>query len=169
MNNKKNESYKAQIQELKNTVNNVIIETAMLNKKKSLEKENTTESNNIKKGRLSTEARKEQFIKQLRENLGFINKTCEQIGINRTTYYRWIEKDKNFAARVNNINDFVIELVEGELLKQIRSGNVTATIFYLVNRGNGKWINIQKVEHNAPEIENKVDTLIKEVREAFKK
>ena len=129
MNNKKNASYKAQIQELKNTANNVIIETAMLNRKETSEKENTTESNNIKKGRLSTEARKEQFLKQLRENLGFINKTCEQIGINRTTYYSWLKKDKNFAEKANNINEFVIELVEGELLKQIKSGNVTATIF----------------------------------------
>jgi len=122
-----------------------------------------------KKERISTKIKKKQFLEQFKKNYGFICKTCEQIGINRITYQRWMKSDKEFAEQVNNINNYVLELVEGELIKQVIGGNVTATIFYLVNRGNGKWVNIQKVEHNSPAVESKVDMLIKEVREVFKK
>ncbi len=64
-----------------------------------------------------------------------IQVVCEKIGLPRTTFYRWKEKDKKFSEAVDKatfegrhlINDFA----ESQLLNAIKNNNLTAIIYWL--------------------------------------
>lgn len=136
-----------------------------------------TENDIIKKeGKKKEQARttlaKKKFLELIVKHNGNILETCKDknLDIATETYYRWLREDKEFAKKVTETIDFyVVKAAEESLKREVARGNITAIIFTLVNRGGGRWVNIQKVEHNSPAVESKVDMLIKEVREAFKK
>jgi hypothetical protein len=64
-----------------------------------------------------------------------IQVVCEKIGLPRTTFYRWKEKDEKFSETVDKamfdgrhlINDFA----ESQLLNAIKNNNLTAIIYWL--------------------------------------
>lgn len=78
---------------------------------------------------------KENFLKALEQSLGYISHSCKAANISRRLYYKWIEKDKEFKERVDEIIEAEIDVVENELKKQIMEGNPTSTIFYLKTKG----------------------------------
>jgi DNA invertase Pin-like site-specific DNA recombinase len=39
----------------------------------------------------------------LKENLGSVKKTCKALGINKTTFYEWLEKDDDLKGKINAI------------------------------------------------------------------
>lgn len=69
-----------------------------------------------------TEARKE-----LERQLG--------ITINRSTISRRIAKEKKLAEAVQEIQEQSLDMAEGQLIKAIQKGNITAIIFYLKTKG----------------------------------
>lgn len=75
--------------------------------------------------------RKQEFLKVLKKNLGIVSYACTELGMNRQTYYNYMEKDEDFKAEVEQIAEYTKDFVEGELFKQIASGNFVSTIFYL--------------------------------------
>lgn len=78
--------------------------------------------------------KQDDFLDALRITLGNISTACEKAGISRRTYYDWMEHEA-FRDRCEDVNERTVDLVEGELLKNIRSGNVTAQVFYLKSKG----------------------------------
>lgn len=80
------------------------------------------------------EAKKKTFIEVLKANLGNITKSCEAVGITRTTYYRWL-KNKAFKEEVDNIGEYVLDFAEHSLFTLIKENNTAATIFYLKTKG----------------------------------
>jgi len=54
---------------------------------------------------------------------------CEAAEISRWTYYDWLKKDKEFAARVDAALASQISVAEDSLFKQVLKGNTTAIIF----------------------------------------
>ncbi len=60
---------------------------------------------------------------------------CESTGINRSTYYRWRESDKDFADMVDEVMDAQVDFVESKLMELINAHDTTATIFYLKTKG----------------------------------
>ena len=79
--------------------------------------------------------KKKAFIEVLRNNAGNIKLSCEKAGIGRTTYYNWIDDDKDFEKEVSNVNEELIDFAESELMKKITDGNLTAIIFFLKTKG----------------------------------
>lgn len=74
------------------------------------------------------------LIEQLKK-LPIIGIACEKVGLNRSTYYRWMKEDKRFAAAAREARRegvlLVNDMAESLLLSQMKSGNLTAMIFWL--------------------------------------
>lgn len=83
----------------------------------------------------TTEKKKEKFLQAYKNSLGIVSAACEVAGVSRKTYYRWIESDEEFAAKVEDMADFQCDFVESKLLKKIEEGDTTAIIFYLKTKG----------------------------------
>lgn len=89
----------------------------------------------------STAIKKDLMIEALEKSLGVVTtalKYCEDKGVHiaRSTFYDlWMKKDKVFKSRVESIEGIALDFAESQLHKNIRDGNVVATIFYLKTKG----------------------------------
>ena len=79
---------------------------------------------------------KKIIIDSLRE-VPFINHAVRKADISRTTFYRWLAKNKAFKYNVDAAlkegHKNMIEIAESVLLKKVKEGNVRAIEFYLEN------------------------------------
>ena len=79
--------------------------------------------------------KKEKLLKALEETQGLIYHACKKArNISRSTYYRYMREDKEFAKAVEDIKEAQIDYVEGQLIKNISSGKETIIIFYLKSK-----------------------------------
>ena len=79
--------------------------------------------------------KKEKLLKALQETQGLIYHACKKAGnISRSTYYRYMKEDPEFAKAVEDIKEAQIDYVEGELIKNISKGKETSIIFYLKSK-----------------------------------
>jgi hypothetical protein len=93
------------------------------------------------------EPKKKTFIEALKKSFGVITKACEIVGIDRSTYYKWLQNDELFKFEVENIDEYVLDFVESKLLANINSGNTAEILFYLKTKGKKRgYIERQEVE-----------------------
>ena len=78
---------------------------------------------------------KAAMLEALRENLGNVTLACQMCHIGRRTYYDWLQADAEFAQAVETVADEAIDFAENSLMKAIKGGDTTATIFYLKTKG----------------------------------
>lgn len=94
-------------------------------------------------------ANKERFLSQL-EEMPIIQAAAARTGINRSTYYRWKEKDRDFLEKVElhkkKGEEFINDMMESILIKKAKEGNMTAIIFWLKNH-HEKYLDIKRLEH----------------------
>lgn len=64
-----------------------------------------------------------------------MQETCDAIGINRLTFYRWREADPELERMLHEAVEGVIDFTESQLLKAIKAGDVKAIIFFLKTKG----------------------------------
>ena len=83
----------------------------------------------------SNTLKKEAIVEALKKSLGVVTPACDTVGITRTTFYRWIKEDAEFAANVADVKEVAVDYAETKLHDQIRDGNTTAIIFYLKTQG----------------------------------
>lgn len=102
-----------------------------------------------KKDQDRTVRAKARFISCFAKNKGIVGKAAISAGISRRQVITWRKEDPAFADLYNEAETQSVEFVESEMMKQIKRGNTTLTLFYLVNRSHGRWENIQKVEQKA--------------------
>lgn len=98
----------------------------------------------------NTEKRKIKVLNALVDSVGVVTTACKSAGIHRCTFYEWYNSDNEFKKQVDDIKDSAVDIVESELIKQIRSGNHVSTIFYLKTKGKDKGFQEKQ------EIENKI-------------
>jgi hypothetical protein len=97
-------------------------------------------------GTIGTESpQKKALLESLSKGVS-VTEACKAAGIGRRTYYNWLEKDPDFEKDVRASEQAQIQTVEDSLYMNALNGNVTAQIFYLCNRSNKRWLNIQRVE-----------------------
>ena len=103
-----------------------------------------------------TDILKSKLLEALEEYPGIISTSCKAIGINRSTYYDWIQKDEEFKKAVDEIQDVAIDFVESKLFQQIDEGNPTSTIFYLKTKAKKRgYVERQEIVHDG-KLENTV-------------
>jgi hypothetical protein len=78
---------------------------------------------------------KKAMLEALEKTLGVVSTACKIVGISRTTHYRWLEEDPEYAAQVKDIENVSLDFAESQLHKQIGDGSTAATIFYLKTKG----------------------------------
>ena len=79
--------------------------------------------------------KKQKLLKELQETQRLIYHACKKAGnISRSTYYRYMREDPEFAQAVEDIKEAQIDYVEGQLIKIISSGKETSIIFYLKSK-----------------------------------
>ena len=81
--------------------------------------------------------KKKAFLKVFPEAFGNITKTAEAVGIDRGTFYNWIKSDQEFKKTIENIEpeEMLLDFAESQLLEKIKSGDITAIIFFLKTKG----------------------------------
>lgn len=99
---------------------------------------------------VTTKNRKKAMIDALRKTLGVVTPACDIAGINRITYYRWMEKDAKFREQVRDIDNIALDFAESQLHKQIKNGEVSSTIFYLKTKGKSRgYIEKSEIDHTS--------------------
>ncbi len=95
-----------------------------------------------------TREKKKMFLKILEKTAGNISASCKQVGINRQTYYNWLNKDKKFKQEVDSIQEGLIDFAESMLMKKIKDGDTTSLIFFLKTKGKHRgWSEKLEVKH----------------------
>lgn len=83
----------------------------------------------------NTDILKSNMIEALEKSLGIVTTACKAVGISRQTHYEWCKTDAEYNAKVEGISDIALDFAESQLHKQIQSGEVSSTIFYLKTKG----------------------------------
>jgi hypothetical protein len=97
---------------------------------------------------------KKVLLEALEKTLGVVTSACRKVNLDRTTFYNYVNSDKEFAAAVDSIQDVSLDFAESKLFELIdgvwaegkekddgeattykQPPNVTATIFYLKTKG----------------------------------
>ena len=84
-----------------------------------------------KKQRLSTKVRKQMYLDALEKTMGIQTPARKMVGnLSPETVRQWREKDKDFAAKMDECKSMCGDFVESKLLQKIKDGDTTAIIFY---------------------------------------
>lgn len=94
---------------------------------------------------------KRAFIETLERNVGIVTLTCKKIHIkfdyknkrpiettriSRTTFYKWMKKDKKFRRKVKDIqNEIAVDFVESKMFENIKNNDSKMIEFFLSTRG----------------------------------
>lgn len=79
----------------------------------------------------SKKARQRAWLEAFKANFFNITAACHLIGIDRSTYYRWLENTPDFAQSVQEAREEKLDFIEDKLLGKIAEGDTTAIIFGL--------------------------------------
>jgi len=94
---------------------------------------------------------KKEFLEALERSLGVVTTAAKSCNIARTTHYRWIEEDADYADAVKDIQESAIDFAESSLHQQIKDKVPSSTIFYLKTKGKNRgYVEKQQIEINEP-------------------
>ena len=105
------------------------------------------------------------MIQALEQQLGIITAAAKQAGIDRKTHYRWLESDPEYKEAAEAIPEIVLDFAENSLYKQIKEGNVAATIFFLKTRGKERGY-IERVQQEDVTAKPKQLVIVREPRKS---
>lgn len=151
------------------------MEIKKANKKKKTEviSKSKTVGRKIKTNKSKPRAKnKEKMLKALLLYGSIVYKACEFTGISRYTHYKWLQDDKEYASKVDDIKEKRIDMYE-EALDNLRDeGNPHAITFALKTIGKNRgYVEKQEIEHSGSfnvEI-NLVEKSVEEIKEKLKK
>mgnify|MGYP003633457038 FL=1 len=86
----------------------------------------------------SRHIKKESLLAALEQSLGVVTVACREAHIPRSTYYKWLNEDREFADQVADIENVALDFAESKLHNQISDNNTSATIFYLKTKGKNR-------------------------------
>ena len=78
--------------------------------------------------------KQEHFLELLPKLNMHVTNCCKQIGIDRSTYYRWCNKIDLFKQKRDDAREELYDMVESKIYEQIKEGNTTMIIFFAKTR-----------------------------------
>jgi hypothetical protein len=78
---------------------------------------------------------KNQLLAALKKSLGVVSAACQMCNIERSTFYSYMDKDPEFKKQVEDLENYCIDFVETQFLKNIQNGNTAEILFYLKTKG----------------------------------
>ena len=82
-----------------------------------------------------TNSNKKKVLDCLEKSLGVVTTACNKANISRTQFCKWYNEDAEFAAKVREIDDIVLDFAESQLYAQVSGGNTAAILFLLKTKG----------------------------------
>ena len=87
-----------------------------------------------------------KFLEVYARKMGNVSKACKAANISRQTYYDWM-KDKEFAGKVDEVREGLLDFAEHQLLSNIKDGKTAEILFYLKTKGKARgYIERQEVD-----------------------
>jgi len=83
----------------------------------------------------NTTLKKSAMLEALKKHLNIVTTACKEVGIDRSTHYEWLKTDSDYKAKVEALDDVVLDFAESKLHQSINNGSDTATIFFLKTKG----------------------------------
>ena len=91
---------------------------------------------------------KERLLEALEKSLGVVTTACKKVSVDRSTFYKYLNEDEDFANAVKELDNVALDFAESQLHKQIQDGVPTSTIFYLKTKGKKRgYIERQEFDH----------------------
>lgn len=78
---------------------------------------------------------KELLLIALEKHMGLVTPACKEVGISKKTFYQYYKTDPVFKEDVDELNEVVIDMVEGQLFKNIKKGSERSILFYMKYKG----------------------------------
>ncbi len=78
--------------------------------------------------------KRQEFLDNYKANNFNIGKTCEFIGVSRSSYYEWL-KEPEFKTVIENYKEYFIDAAEDTLYKAAEAGSIDAAKFVLKHLG----------------------------------
>ena len=78
---------------------------------------------------------KNNLIAALEKSVGVVTTACKNVGIHRSTFYEYYNKDEKFRKEINDIGNVALDFAEGKMFEQIQNGNTQLIKFYLATKG----------------------------------
>lgn len=113
----------------------------MVTKKSTVKKQDITPQ---KEEMQKTTLRKRAMIEALEKTMGIVVQACRIVGLDRGIHYDWYNTDKDYKSKVDSVKDIALDFAESALMKQIKEGNPTSTMYYLNNQGKSRGYNLPK-------------------------
>ena len=112
----------------------------------------------------SRHIKKEAMLQALENSLGVVTVACKQTDTPRSTYYKWLKEDEDFAKAVKEVENIALDFAESQLHTQIKDGSTSATIFYLKTKGKKRgYIEKSELDLNSGDEPIKINVNIKGV------
>jgi hypothetical protein len=109
------------------------------------------------KKRISTSITQNNILQALEKNLGVITPALKMAGVGRSTYYKMLETDPEFKAKINELKEIALDYAETSLFKQIKNGTPSSTMFYLKTKGKHRgYIEQQDVTSGGEKINSQI-------------
>ena len=83
----------------------------------------------------SRHIKKKSLLKALEQRLGVVTTACKKTDTPRSTFYKWLKEDEEFAKQVADIENVALDFAESQLHQQIGNGVPSSTMFYLKTKG----------------------------------
>ena len=90
--------------------------------------------------------KKEAFLEAYKKSLFNISEACRNVGIDRRTYYTWLEKYPKFKEELEITEKEMDDIAESALYQNVKDKVEKAVEFYLTNRKKDKYSNTNKTE-----------------------
>lgn len=74
----------------------------------------------------------------LQLNYGDVSKACAQLGMSRSTFYKWKHENQSFKECSDDIEETFLDAAESKIRQKIEDGDVACLIFYLKTKGKNR-------------------------------
>ena len=113
-----------------------------------------------------TYTHKKNVLEALKKSLGVVTTACQIANVSRMQFYEWYNKDPDFKKQCDDVQNVALDFAESHLYKQIKDGNVTATIFYLKTKGKNRgYVERQEIIAEIEELKSKTAALFSPLEE----
>lgn len=85
----------------------------------------------LKTRKETTTQKKSRFIKVYTDRLCNVSKACEVVGISRTTYYKWVDKDDKFKKALKDAEENFFDALETTMFSKAITEKDTTMLIWL--------------------------------------
>ena len=79
--------------------------------------------------------KKAKMVLAMVKHDGNITQSCKEIGLDRSTHYKWLETDEEYKRQIEEIPEMFLDEAEMILREKIREKETVSVLFFLKTQG----------------------------------